>query len=1264
MTVRKNRRRGVVLSSQGQRKLEMARRHLEQTLNSSDRFTLEELSERTQLSPSTVARVLEAQVGVDKQTLEQFFGVFDLILERADYHRPGAGEDAQLTEEPISTIAPISRSMASTIDWGEAIDVSTFYGRTTELATLDQWIRRDQCRLVAILGMGGIGKTALSVKLAQQLADNHEPTATPALKPDARTLKPFQFIIWRSLRNAPPIELLLTDLIQMLSCQQESVPSLTLSALFSRLMHYLRQSRCLLILDNGETILQSGQFAGTYRQGYEPYGELLRQVGEIPHQSCLVLTSREKPETLASLEGEDLPTRSFVLSGLPIPESDRLFDRIGLSPSPIGRSKLMQLYSGNPLALKIVATSIRELFGGDVDAFLSEETVVFNGIRRLLNHQFQRLTPLEKQVMYWLAVNREWVTIAELQGDIVPSVPKQRLMETLESLSRRSLIEQNNARFTQQPVVMEYMTEQLVEQVCEEIKQVQNHSAPSDTAAAIFNSYALVKGTAKVYVRESQIRLILHPIAGHLREQFSSMAALEQQMLRVLMMLRRWETKASSYGTGNLLNLMNYLKMDLTGYDFSHLTIRQACLQNVPLHRVNLAHTHLIACQFAEPIRHPYSLAVSFKGDRVAIGGEDGVVQIWQVSTACPLGMIQAHSAYTFGLTFSQDGQTLVSGGGDGFVRFWDMATYQCVQSIQLDGSVWALALSPDGHLLASSTSDSDRTIYVWDRQTGKSFTALTGHTGQASDLVFVPAPAATTGWQLVSASQDCTLKIWDLDLGECLQTLTGHTGLIFSVSCHPQGHLLASGSFDHTIKLWDWKTGACLHTLQGHTADVSSVSFSPDGQLLASGGNDRTIRIWDAATGTCLKVLQGHLDHVWALAFTASQGLDGTLAQLLVSASLDQTIRFWQISQVSSMLDGQSLPSLLPTKSVISDCLKTIQGSTLSLRTLACHPQGKLLASAGIGTLIWLWDTAGHCLKVLEGHTAGLWKVAFHPQGCILASASLNGEIKIWEIETGRCLHTLLRNDSWIQALGFSPQGYLVSGSSSDATIRFWQSQTGECFRRIALQPDAYLLGLAFHPEGHYFVTAGNDDRLRWWDTETGDCLRVVSANNGGHAWGVVFHPEGHLLASVGNNSQVYLWDADSGECLRQLQGHTGILGALAFSPDGTLLASGRSDRTIRLWDVSTGNCVSVLEGHTSGVTAMVFLPPNSFDLATCHGQILVSGSLDETIRLWDVETGECLQVIRPDRLYEGMNIAGATGLTEGQKAMLSTLGAICGSG
>jgi hypothetical protein len=298
--------------------------------------------------------------------------------------------------------------------------------------------------------MGGIGKTSLATKLAQQLQ------------------KQFQYLIWRSLRNAPPIKDLLTDLILFLSQQQEVNLPETVDGLISRLMEYLRSSSCLLVLDNTESIFQSGELAGRYRQGYEGYGQLLRRLADECHQSCLLLTSREKPIGFAAKEGKTLPVRSLQVTGLGYKKAQEILKAKGLVSSEDESRKLIARYSSNPLILKSVATTIQTLFDGDISRFLAQGTVIFGEIWELLDKQFYRLSIAEKQVMQWLAINREWLTLSQLQEDIVPTLSHRELLEALESLQERSLIERHLDSFSQQPVVMEYMAERLISQHYEE----------------------------------------------------------------------------------------------------------------------------------------------------------------------------------------------------------------------------------------------------------------------------------------------------------------------------------------------------------------------------------------------------------------------------------------------------------------------------------------------------------------------------------------------------------------------------------------------------------------------------------------------------------------------------------------------------------------------------------------------------------------------------------------------------------------------------
>lgn len=1144
-------------------------------------------------SYAEIARSADYDPGYIKDTGSKLWQLLSEAFGKKVTKQNFRGVLKQAARQHSTVVHPSKSTLENRIDWGEAIDASVFYGRTEELATLQHWVTTERCRLVTLLGMGGMGKTTLSVKLAELVQEA------------------FNTVIWRSLRDAPSLTELLTTLIKFLSNQQDfSLPECTGEKL-SCLIELLRESRCLLILDNFDAVLQSGKAAGTYRPEYEGYGELLKRVGEIAHQSCVVLTSREKPQEISALEGEALPVRSLSLLGVDAIAGQNILRVKGLVSELADTITLVEHYQGNPLALKIAATSIRDLFAGDIAQFLDQGTVAFSGISNLLKQQVDRLSDLETQVMDWLAIHREPVFIAELRTDLVPEPSCSKLMAVLESLQSRSLIVSSTIGFTLQPVLMETITEWLIERVSDEIITESPHR---------LLTHALVKAQAKDYIRDSQIRVILKPLIERLLAKLRSLNQVEQQLTKLLLKLR--ETPGlSGYGGGNLLNLFHYLGTDLAGYDFSQLKIHQADLQEVALHRVNFAQAEFLNCTFAATFGGITSVAFSPDGHLLATSDTHGEICIWSVTSGQQVGACQGHNSWVWQVVFSPNNQILASCGQDHTIRLWNSQTGELLKTIQGHTSIVTdIAFSADARQVASSSED--QSVKLWEVETGRCLQTFLGHEACVWSVAFHPIDRL-----LVSAGEDNAIKVWDLETNHCVQTLMGHQRWIKAIEfADREGTLLASGSLDGTIKLWNLHTGDCLKTLTGHQSAVVSLALSSDEQILASGSYDQTVKLWNLQTGACIKTLQKHTNRVWSVNFHPHKNL-------LASGGDDHAARLWDTHT--------------------GRCTKTFQGHSNSIYTIALSPNDHLLASGHEDQTIKLWKFDRRLrtqpFKVLRGHTNRVFSIAFSPDGERLVSASADRSIKLWNACTGQCLHTFQGHISWVWGVAFSPDGHTIASASYDQTIKLWNVETGECVQTLE-EHTSSVLAVAFSSDGRWLASGGYDQTIKLWDVSTGECFLTLEAHDN-RVWSVAFSSDTQQLATCGDDQTIKLWQISTGKCLQTLRGHTSqVLSVLFYDHDSKLISSS-ADTTLRHWDVSQGDCLETLQGHQNWVWSIAL---------DSQCQTLLSGSHDETIQYWDLTTGKNLQRLQAPRPYEGMDITGAIGLTEAQKASLLSLGAI----
>lgn len=1100
-------------------------------------------------------------------------------------------------------------------DWGDAPDVGVLYGRMDELERLSQWITHDHCRVAIIQGLGGMGKTTLAAQVARACADQ------------------FTSVIWRSLLNAPSLSELLTDWLHLLSNQQVTHIPASLDAQFVMLFEHLRARRCLLILDNVETILQGGERAGSYRPGYEAYGQLLLRMGRSQHQSCLLVTSREQPREFARLEAETALVRSWPLTGLQTGVgSDLLFER-GLLGQGASAEALVERYSGNPLALKLVAEVIHDLFASDIDAFMDDEVLIFDDIREVLDQQFARLEQLERDLLLWLAIEREPVSEGQVWQLFARTVPKRLVLEALRSLLRRSLVEHYGAAFGLQNVVTEYVTEYLVTEVCREF---------ATEMPFVLQSHPLMVATAKEYVRQSQQRIILQLISERLLATYGR-TEVEARCKRMLDTARREHPLQPGFLAGNLLNLLLHLGIDLRGYDASHLCVWQAYMRGMDLPGLDFTGSDLTGSVFTDYAGAVTSVAMSTDGQLLATGADNGVISLWDLADRRLIGTCQGHQAHVWSLAWSPNGHYLVSGSDDQTARIWNVATRQTVHILAgHTGGVAFVTVHPDGALVASASTD--YTIRVWEVQTGQLLHILQGHSAMIPAVAWSP-----DGSRLASASHDQTVRVWDWQHEQALHILSGHSGpvvaLAFSQSPVAWGDtahaLLITGSHDQTIGIWDAQTYEQIGTLVGHSAPILSMALSADGNVLMSGSDDQTIRVWDLSAsgrignGQTIRILHDHYGAV----ITLAAHLESADAQgLLVSGSNDKTVQLWDVPS------GRRLA--------------TLQGHSKWLQALVFCADGRLLVGGSDGQRVRVWDGwTGHTLHVLRGHRSLTEKLAFRADGAQLASAGWDATTRIWDLERVQMSYVLEGYPTPVVAAVIGPglrNRTVIASGGLDHAVQLWDAATGTALATCHGHRDR-VVAFAFHPEGAVLASGSWDCAIGVWDTESGELVRFLKGHTS-PIESVTFHPGGTVLASCSWDGSVRIWDVNTGETIHTLCGHTNGLEMVDFSPDGSLLASCGCDHLVCVWDVQRGQLLYTLQGHTSWVRCVAWSP---------DGTLLASGSDDGTVKLWDMTLlggGACRQTITMEDPYTAMKITGITGITEAQRLALKMLGAVEG--
>jgi WD40 repeat protein/nucleoside phosphorylase len=470
---------------------------------------------------------------------------------------------------------------------------------------------------------------------------------------------------------------------------------------------------------------------------------------------------------------------------------------------------------------------------------------------------------------------------------------------------------------------------------------------------------------------------------------------------------------------------------------------------------------------------------------------------------------------------------------------------------------VYACAVTPDGRRAISASED--KTLKLWDLETGLELTAFEGHEGYVYSCSMTP-----DGRHAVSGSADKTLKVWDLESGLCLATLKGHAATVHGCAVTADGQRVVSASEDGTLRVWNAETDHALKTLEGHAGTVYCCAVSADGRRAFSGSEDTTLKVWDLETGRCLATLQGHESTVFGCAVTK----DG---RRLLSSSGDNTLKVWDLET--------------------GLCLATLKGHDAVVFSCAVTADGRRAVSASFDHTFRVWDLeANQTLFVAQNHKGPVFGCAVTEDGWLALSAANDKTLKVWDLERSQALAQVKRHEGAVGACAVTPDGLRAVSAGDLRTLMVWDLKTGGLLATL-VDPEAIWSGCAMTPDGRHVVSASQDRTVKVWDVETKRILRSWKSSKEAVFGMTVTHDGQRLVAATlkgmlgtgpVEEDAFPVWDLETGQALTTGEDFKSLWWRNWTMADGHRRVIPGDGGSLLVQDIHTGELLQTL--HTNG--------------------------------------------------------------------------------